>query len=590
MNPVFIGKGLRSCSQFRTSILVTLFVLLCLSVLVPAQPTSSEQPAVIDLKPIEYFRISKAAKQYFRDKNFKMSEELLERLVQTNSSDGNIWSFLASSRYELKHFREAIPAYEKAAELGFLNAGEAAYQIARCYSFLSEPESALEWLKKALHSRYRNRIRIIRDDAFKSLRDDARFLQLAGSPKDKNTGRIRGWTTDLDYLISEIQRVHYSFSREPLPRNFLLEAAEIRRDLKHLSDTEVIVRFQRLITLLGDGHSLIYPFGMRLGSLKRLPLTFYLFSDGLFVIDAADPLKDMIGKKVLSLGGLSTEKVIKGLEQLVSRDNPMGLKWAGVFYLTLPDFLKELGVATNRDQVSFLFEDTGKQQKKSITVSATKLDPDAINIKLIPVKITTFAPVPLYLSQLTSNYWFQKLDQETVYFQFNQVQDQANETLAAFSLRLRKFLDENNIKNLIIDVRLNNGGEATLLNELYRTLVHFETTRERASIYVLIGRDTFSAAQTFVSSINYLTGAIYVGEPSGSKPNRVGDEARFKLPFSGVLGSIASGYNQAANKDNRIWIAPDIPVELSSKDYFGNHDPVLETVLEIIKNSPESNR
>ena len=85
-------------------------------------------------------------------------------------------------------------------------------------------------------------------------------------------------------------------------------------------------------------------------------------------------------------------------------------------------------------------------------------------------------------------------------------------------------------------------------------------------------------------------GAIYVGEPSGSRPNRVGDEARFKLPFSGVLGSIASGYNQAANKDNRIWIAPDIPVELSSKDYFGNHDPVLETVLEIIKNSPESNR
>lgn len=30
-------------------------------------------------------------------------------------------------------------------------------------------------------------------------------------------------------------------------------------------------------------------------------------------------------------------------------------------------------------------------------------------------------------------------------------------------------------------------------------------------------------------------------------------------------------------------IAPDIPVELSSADYFGNRDPVLDAVLEIIK-------
>src|SRR5204863_7714780 len=101
---------------------------------------------------------------------------------------------------------------------GVLHAGEADYQLARCYSVLSEPESALEWLKTALHSRYRNRIRIIRDDAFKSLRDDARFLQLDGSPKDKNTGRIRGWTTDLDYLISVLLSMHNSSSRDPHPR------------------------------------------------------------------------------------------------------------------------------------------------------------------------------------------------------------------------------------------------------------------------------------------------------------------------------------------------------------------------------------
>lgn len=35
--------------------------------------------------------------------------------------------------------------------------------------------------------------------------------------------------------------------------------------------------------------------------------------------------------------------------------------------------------------------------------------------------------------------------------------------------------------------------------------------------------------------------------------------------------------------DHRQWIAPDIPVQLSSGDYFGNRDPVLEAVLEVIQ-------
>ena len=35
--------------------------------------------------------------------------------------------------------------------------------------------------------------------------------------------------------------------------------------------------------------------------------------------------------------------------------------------------------------------------------------------------------------------------------------------------------------------------------------------------------------------------------------------------------------------DNRPWIAPYLPIELSSADYFANRDPVLETVLALIE-------
>ncbi len=35
--------------------------------------------------------------------------------------------------------------------------------------------------------------------------------------------------------------------------------------------------------------------------------------------------------------------------------------------------------------------------------------------------------------------------------------------------------------------------------------------------------------------------------------------------------------------DARIWIAPDVPVALSSADYFANRDPVFDAVVSLIE-------
>jgi len=54
------------------------------------------------------------------------------------------------------------------------------------------------------------------------------------------------------------------------------------------------------------------------------------------------------------------------------------------------------------------------------------------------------------------------------------------------------------------------------------------------------------------------------------------------LPNSGWLLTISTRYHQTEDQDRRTWIAPKIPVELSSADYFANRDPVLDAVLEVI--------
>jgi C-terminal processing protease CtpA/Prc len=174
-------------------------------------------------------------------------------------------------------------------------------------------------------------------------------------------------------------------------------------------------------------------------------------------------------------------------------------------------------------------------------------------------------------------------DGKTVYFQFNQVFDEPGNTIEQFAARLRATLAASKIRNLIVDVRHNSGGNLNLFMPLFRAIVAFDTSREGAGLYVLTSRQTFSAAQVFVNQLDRYTSAIIAGEPTGSRPNFVGESAPATLPYSGLQMTISTRYHQTDDQDQRKWIAPKIPVDLSSEDYFANRDPVLDAVLEVIQ-------
>ena len=110
-------------------------------------------------------------------------------------------------------------------------------------------------------------------------------------------------------------------------------------------------------------------------------------------------------------------------------------------------------------------------------------------------------------------------------------------------------------------------------------IINFEHNRPDAKIVILTGRNTFSAAQIFISLMNKNTHALFAGEPSSSKPNFVGEENYSMLPWSGAIVSISNKYHESIPGDKREWIAPDYPVLLSSKEYFRNQHPVLDFIL-----------
>jgi tetratricopeptide (TPR) repeat protein len=173
-------------------------------------------------------------------------------------------------------------------------------------------------------------------------------------------------------------------------------------------------------------------------------------------------------------------------------------------------------------------------------------------------------------------------DKKTLYLQLNQVNNKDDETLAEFSSRLAAFIESNAVERLVLDLRLNRGGNGTLLPPLVTALIKSKINKP-GKFFTVIGRSTFSAAQFLVNNLERYTETIFVGEPSGSKGNIYGDSRRIYMPNSGITIRTSVYYWQDWHPlDTREWTAPHLTAELSSDEYRANVDPALRTIADYV--------
>jgi hypothetical protein len=178
-----------------------------------------------------------------------------------------------------------------------------------------------------------------------------------------------------------------------------------------------------------------------------------------------------------------------------------------------------------------------------------------------------------------------------VYFQYNQVQDQGDETIEKFCGRLFRFIAENDVRRLVIDMRWNGGGNNFLNEPLVHGLIRCDKVNQEGRLFVIVGRNTFSAAMCGAVDVERHTKAIFVGEPTGSSPNFVGESAVIvELPFSKRRASISDLYwENSVAMDYRTWIAPAIYAPPTFAAYRTNRDPALEAIFSHLteKDGPE---
>jgi hypothetical protein len=169
--------------------------------------------------------------------------------------------------------------------------------------------------------------------------------------------------------------------------------------------------------------------------------------------------------------------------------------------------------------------------------------------------------------------------------QYNAVADQKQESLAQFCRRMMASIDASQAENLAIDMRHNGGGNGLLNRALLRELVRSDRINRKGHLFVILGRNTFSAAMSAATDLERQTECLFVGEPSCSGRNFRGQANPITLPCSGLRLSCASLYYQGAllSSDRSPWIAPDIVAELSSADEADNRDPALMAIFDEIR-------
>lgn len=398
------------------------------------------------------------------------------------------------------------------------------------------------------------------------------------------------WREDLRVMMEELPRRHRNLYHTTSAATFDSAAKALSARIPSLARHEIILGMARIVALAGDGHTNIYPTRDAAIGFRALPVALYLFRDGLYVRAAHRIHADLAGARVVRIGDASVDEAFGRVSPYVGRDNDMGVKFFAPHLLAIPEVLHAAGIAPSPDSALFELETAGGTRSVWLRpvgpVDLMAADAD-VSLRRKPgwvdARDAASTPEPLWMSRDPEKvlWWFTILpSSRTVYAQINQVRNDHSETFAEFAQRLLAAIDSVRADRLVLDLRLNRGGNGALLRPLVSGILKRPNVNERGKLLVLMGRSTWSAAQLLLDDLQKYGDATFVGEPSGSKGNHYGDSRRITLPNSGITVRAASIYWQAwAPGDPRRWTAPDVAGGLSFRDYARNEDPILTTAL-----------
>ncbi|MBX9602186.1 MAG: hypothetical protein K2X35_14355 [Bryobacteraceae bacterium] len=383
------------------------------------------------------------------------------------------------------------------------------------------------------------------------------------------------WLEDLTALHTELPRRHPNLFSKMTRKQFDDAAVALAAAIPQLSNPEIITRMAAMIAMAGDSHTWLN-LSQKDAAMARFPLQFRWFSDGLFVVAAAPEYRNAIGTRVLKVGGYDTDAVFRQLKTLISHENEFWARQISRDYFASADTLAALRVIPSAANATF----------ELLTVNGSVLNVSVASMPSTAVPALEFAPashgspLPLYRQNAGRNYWWTYLEPlRLLYLKYTVCRNEPDRPFAQVAQEFLAAFDSRPVRKVVIDFRANGGGDSSVINPLLEGLQQRQhRLLEGVRAYALIDNGVFSSgmmnAANFAGQRPY---AFVVGEPTGGKPVHFGNVSTLTLPNSRLAISYSTRFFDSPIKEDAV--IPDIPVTLSSADYFARHDPVLAAVL-----------
>ena len=396
------------------------------------------------------------------------------------------------------------------------------------------------------------------------------------------------WRDDLDFMVRTFPERHPNAFHAVSRDEFKLAAEELKPRLDALESHQIVVELARIAALIGDGHSGI-PLLSKTIPFHYYPLRLMRYDDGIYVQAARKRYAHLVGGRLVTIGATSTQEVLRLIRDVCMGDNDSSRGRQTEHSIILAELLHALDISDSPRAASFTKELTDGSRvterlraRDRAGLKALALAPIGSEAMKGVVSVRSQAPnKPLWLRGLDKPYWFEiDPNTKTLYVQINQMFDVGSESLRALFDRALGAATSSTVERIVIDLRHNDGGDHIHM-PLIEALNRHAYWGRRGRLFVAIGSGTFSAAQTFASALEKHTSAIFVGEPTGGKPNHYGSGGAFFLPNSNLRVRHSRSYFQNSDPaDDRPWIAPDLVAPLSMADDRAGIDPVMRAVLQ----------
>ncbi len=378
------------------------------------------------------------------------------------------------------------------------------------------------------------------------------------------------WVQDIDYLVTNLKRLHKDPFRYASEAEFDAAHAELLQQVAQVADADLMVGMARLITRLGDAHTRLVYESDKL--LQAAPLDVWRFADGYFLSHTLPHQTDLLGSRIVAVGDIPVADVVARLGTIIPHENDYLLESRAARYFRFPEILAAIGVTETPNAVTLVLEDRGKRRRTVRFTAAAPAD------ELTPIWEVHQRPKMLSEEHTGGLYSYARVPgHDALYIAYNKCREDPDRPMRTFADEIFELLADERIERVILDLRRNGGGNQLVAWPLLKGLARRPINAE-GRLFCLIGLNTFSSALNNALEFRRWTDGTLIGEPTGQKPNHFGEVRTFRLPNCGLTVVYSTNYfTQLA--DDPLTLEPDIATPMTMADWFAGHDPALQTAL-----------